>query len=117
MSTQASNYWNKQNESVPEIESAKAKREYIIGQALNSLLPNNYKLATGKSIADAGALSYASGLGKTAYNKTSQMGNRAYTGMNNWYNRTFKKSPQPSVQGGKLRRGTRKHRKSRKSKY
>jgi hypothetical protein len=115
MSTQASNYWNKQNESVPEIESAKAKREYIISQALNSLLPNNYMLATGKSIADAGALSYASGVGKTVYNKTSQMGNRAYTGMRNLYNSTFRRSPQPGVQGGKLRRkGTRKHRKSKK---
>jgi hypothetical protein len=109
MSTQSSNYWNKQNNEVPEIESAKDKRAYVISQALTSLLPNNFMETEHKSIADANALDLGKGLGKTMYNKGSQMANRAYTGMSNMWGRMTRRT-----QGGKLKRGTRKNRRSKK---
>ena len=99
LSTKASNYWNKQNNEVPETASAQEKRVQVIDQALTSLLPQNYERTTGKSIAEAGVVDVGKGLGSTMYNKSSSM-----------YNRFFG----TKRQGGKLKRGTRKNKRSKK---
>jgi hypothetical protein len=87
-STKASNAWNKQNNSVPETVSGAEKRRSVILAALRSL--ENYP-----NIENAGFMSATSSAYRTTMSKMSNMFSR-------------------KTQGGKLRRGTRKHRKSRK---